>query len=63
MPMLPPLVTGDDVEPHTLPAGVPCAHARRSSVAAHENFRRPWYVLRDRASLAACMRFVAGLGR
>jgi hypothetical protein len=62
MPMLPPLVTGDDVEPHTLPAGVPCAHARRSSVAAHENFRRPWYVLRDRASLAACMRFVAGLG-
>jgi len=34
------LVTGDDVEPHTLPAGVPCTHARRSSVAAHENFRR-----------------------
>jgi hypothetical protein len=42
-----PPVTGDDVEPHTLPAGVPCAHARRSSLAAHENFRRPWYVLRD----------------
>ena len=50
MPMLPPLVTGDDVEPHTLPAGVPCAHARRSSVATHENFRRPWYVLRDSAA-------------
>ena len=40
-------VTGDGVEPHTLPAGVPCAHARRSSLAAHENFRRRWYVLRD----------------
>jgi hypothetical protein len=50
MPMLPPLVTGDDVEPHTLPAGVPCTHARRSSVAGHENFRRPWYVLRDSAA-------------
>jgi len=49
MPMLPPLATGDDVEPHTLPAGVPCTHVRRSSVAAHENFRRPWYVLRDSA--------------
>lgn len=62
LPMLPPAVAGADVEPHTLPAGVPCAYARGSSVAAYQIFRRPWYVLRDRASLAACMRFVAGLG-
>jgi hypothetical protein len=43
-------VTGDDVEPYNLPAGVPCAHARGSSLAADENLRRPWYVLRDGAA-------------
>ena len=46
LPMLPPAVAGADVEPRTLPAGVPCTHARRSSVAGHENFRWPWYVLK-----------------
>ena len=50
LPMLPPAVAGADVEPHTLPAGVPGTHARGSSVAAHQNFRRPWYVLRDIAA-------------
>jgi hypothetical protein len=34
------------------PVGVFCADAWGSSVAAHQNFRRPWCVLRGRAPVA-----------
>ena len=47
-----------------LPAGVRCARACRSSVAADQKFRRPWYVLAERrCRQRACLRSVPGPGR
>ena len=40
-------VTGDDVEPHTLPASVPVRPRPEVILATYQNFRRPWYVLTD----------------